>query len=150
MRKKILLLFMLVSLFVCAVCALDDERETWLRTEQNGVLFDVDYLHRLAEKNPKKASEYYGSTISFAAPLKRVERNVSLDFYGAQEIILVFAVSDKRQIIVDGSALEESCETGDVLKVQGKLTAIRDNCLYMLNSYGCPGFPNRISIERLK
>ena len=153
MKRKFLLLFMLTALFVFAGFKLGCRPESWLRTEKNGLCFELDYLHTLAEREPYEARQYLGSLVTFTAPLDKMEKEVDLDFYGRQKALLYFAAGEGKWILVDCCDSMSSCaayKRGELLMVRGRLTAISRERMLILNSYGSPGFPNDIEIKPVK
>lgn len=151
MKTRILLLFMIVALFVFAGYRLYDRPETWLKTEQNGLCHELDYLHCLAERKPGKVREYLGALVSFEAELGAVFDMAEILPYGKFEKIFCFDAGEGKHILVDGSsaAIDEAYDIGRVMRVRGRVTRITGDCVMLLNVYGGPGFPNRISIENI-
>lgn len=142
---------MLLALFVLAGFQLCNRQETWLRIEQNGLCHELDYLHCLAERKPGKAREYLGALVSFEAELGAVFDMAEILPYGKFEKIFCFDAGEGKHILVDGSsaAIDEAYDIGRVMRVRGRVTRITGDCVMLLNVYGGPGFPNRISIENI-
>jgi len=150
MRRKIFLLFMLLVLFVLAGFQLCNRQETWLRIEQNGLYFEPDYLHILAQKDRSELSVYLGNYISFVLPLDSVLYNAELEGFGEMESVMIFSLGDGKSFIVDSSGVDVAgYKSGDVLYIKAKLTAVAPDKVYILNSYGCPGWPNDITIKTM-
>lgn len=150
MKTRILLLFMIVALFVFAGYRLYDRPETWLKTEQNGLCHELDYLHILAQKDRSELSVYLGNYISFVLPLDSVLYNAELEGFGEMESVMIFSPGDGKSFIVDSSGVDvEGYRSGDVLYIKAKLTAVAPDKVYILNAYGCPGWPNDITIKTM-
>jgi len=150
MKRKILLLLMILALFVFVGFQLCSPKETWLRIEQSGLCFKPDYLHTLAEKDRPELVAYLGNYISFELPLDLILNNVKLAAFGEIEKLMVFKPEDGKCFMVDCSRLDVSAfKTGDILYVKGKLTAASPDAVFILNAYGCPGWPNDITIKTM-
>lgn len=150
MKRIILLLFMTLVLFAFAILRLCEPKETWLRIEQNGLYFETDYLHRLREKNRAELNKYLGGYISFVLPLDAIFDNADTDSFGEIEKLMIFRLEDGKTFLVDcGNNDVGAYKTGDMLYVKGKLTAAYGERVYILNAYGCPGWPNDITIKAI-
>jgi len=123
----------------------------YLRTEKNGLCHELDYLHELADKSPRKANAYLGKAISFVAPFTSAEDDVCLSYYGYVGRLLHFAVAEGRAFVVQDSGREAvQFRPGELLRVSGRISAVSAQRVMLLNSEGTPGYPNEIKIERIK
>lgn len=152
MKRKILLMSMIMAVFVFAGFRLNHVSECWLRLEQSGICCGADYLHRIAEKQPWKVRDHLGASVSFAARLEGVYEKLELINYGETEKVMSFVLPEGKRFIVDCSGVKDlwKYKSGELLLVKGSITAINKDCVYILNLYGAPGFPNAISIEGIK
>jgi len=151
MKRKIIILSLL-ALCLCLICGRAARQgEYWLRTEENGIVHDLSYIHELAANNPRKAQTYVGKPISFSAPLLLTEENVTLEYYGRIQKLLRLSAFDGREFIVQGDA-EDSVNyvKGSRMRVSGRITELNPRHVMLLNIPGTPGWPNEINIETLK
>lgn len=151
MKRKIFLPLLLLAVFTFAGFKLCGISECWLRTERNGLRFELEYLHELAERQPEEARQYLGSSVTFRAYLVRMEKGIHLGHYGEFSELMVFG-ADGRNIFVDRRAAhwDESYEPGELLEVNGNITAMDSRRILILNVYGAPGYPNNIRVKRVE
>ena len=64
MKKKIISLVLIFLLLGYLSFKAANKSQYWLRTEDNGIVYHVDYLHELCKKQPAKAKQYLGKKIS--------------------------------------------------------------------------------------
>ena len=151
MKKKIISLVLIFLLLGYLSFKAANKSQYWLRTEDNGIVYHVDYLHELCKKQPAKAKQYLGKKISFVARFCYAEDNLVLDYYGKIPRALTLASPTGRAFLVaDVAKHPASYQKGELLKVSGKITEIKPNCIYLLDVAGCCAWPNEIIIEKIK
>ena len=114
------------------------------------VTLEPEYLHILAQKDRSELSVYLGNYISFVLPLDSVLYNAELEGFGEMESVMIFSPGDGKSFIVDSSEVDvEKYKSGDMFYIRAKLTAAAPDKVYILNAYGCPGWPNDITIKTM-
>lgn len=151
MKRKKIILFVL-AVFLCMLCGrCQQQSEYWLRTEENGIVHQLAYIHEYAASHPRKAQDYVGKPISFTAPLLCAQDNVRLEYYGRIQRLIRLSAFDGREFLVQsGAAAELDYAKGTTLYVSGKITELGPKCVMLLDVPGTPGWPNNIMIEEVK
>ncbi len=151
MKKIFVMLSALIIIVFSALCCMEGRDECYLRTEENGLCHELDYLHNLAEKSPRKANGYLGKAISFVAPYHSAEEDVYLSYYGYVGRLLHFSVPEGREFVVQKSGREAmKYRPGELLHVSGRISSISSTRIMLLDAMGTPGYPNDIKIEKIK